>query len=147
MKNLFVILLAITLPVFASAQTVRIDSCTATHWAGGFAARQGITYTIYISYNTKHTAIVADSAWSNNQGYAVNIVSLENAARGKRICAEISFTEDHGGIYSPDNANERLTTKPPFNYNGVALIRYKNKGKTRYITLKKTTRIVQVQYP
>lgn len=147
MKNLFTILLAITLTALASAQVIRVDSCTATHWAGGIAARQGITYTIYISYNTKYTAIVADSAWSNNQGYAVNIISLEKAGLGNRVCAEISFTEDHGGVYALDNANERFNIKPPFKYKGIVLIRYLYKGKKYYYTVKKVTRKVSVQYP
>ncbi len=112
--------------ISTSSKYFEILNATETQWsAGTLDAGRGVDYHIFVSEIAKDTPIF-DTAWVDHQKIAV-----EASFMAKRK----NLLEVHIG-YTIDNSTSTKEVLPPFNYKGKALIRYKIKGRTKYLLVK-----------
>ncbi len=110
--------------ISTSSKYFEILNATETHWsAGTLDAGRGVDYHVFISDIAKDTPTF-DSAWVDKQK-----IGVEATFNPKRK----DLLEVHIGYTIEANVREVL---PPMKHNGKALIRYKIKGKTKYLLIK-----------
>jgi len=135
-KPLFIFIAAISIlsitfscgnkPISVSSKYFEVLNATETHWnAGIIDGGRGVDYHVFLTDIAKDTPIF-DSAWIDHQKLAA-----EAAFNTKRK----DLFEVHIG-YTIDNSTSTKEILPPVKYKGKALIRYKVKGKTKYLVVK-----------
>lgn len=112
--------------ISTSSKYFEILNATETHWsAGTLDAGRGVDYHVFVSEIAKDTPIF-DTAWVDHQK-----IGVEANFMAKRK----NLVEVHIG-YTIENNTSTSEILPPLKYNGKALIRYKIKGKTKYLLVK-----------
>ena len=155
---LFILLL---LPFWAPAQKARLIASSSTDWSGGVAGSSGTRYVFTIAFpGCNKKDIEQDTLWIGDRPTAL-VVKTNDAAyfntvvtsAKKSITYTINAAVDHSRRFnSPDpyrqNTNAINPVKAPMQYNGVALLAYRYKGKRCYFTISKIiTKYPDISYP
>ncbi len=112
--------------ISTKSKNFEVLNATETHWSAGIAdAGRGIDYHVFLTDIEKDTPVF-DTAWVDHQK-----IGVEAAFNSKRK----DLMEVHIG-YTIDNNTSKIEILPPLKYEGKALVRYKIKGKTKYLLIK-----------
>ena len=140
---------------FAQAQQTKTIEATRQDWSGGNAGRHGSNYRFVVRFEGITPTIQPDTLWIDGEAIALENSrdrsgSYKISERGGRTYCEIAVRiarNEYHHLYGPDG-RKQPKARPPINYKGVALLRYKKNGQADYYVIEKILKHAPpVNYP
>lgn len=135
----------------AVAQDVKLVNSSRQDWSGGIAGRHGSNCSFTIEMDDYKRDPVPDSLWMEGSlillnGQNGNVIKTRHGDTVRFDIRAVISKDTYAAVYYPERGSK--VVKPPFAYNGVALLSYRYGGKQRYFVVDKIVNYLpHIAYP